>query len=109
MLGEELEASFKDSEQRLAELQETQQLLIQSSKLAAIGEIAAGVAHEINNPLNSVMGFTQLLMDQDLPPKALRDLELIYAEGQRAARIVETSSCSPGTARLKENPSTSGR
>ena len=66
-----------------------QQQLVQSGKLAAIGELAAGVAHEINNPLNSVMGFTQLLMEQDLPPQAMRDLEKIYAEGKRAARIVE--------------------
>ena len=70
-------------------LQVAQQQLVQSGKLAAIGELAAGVAHEINNPLNNVMGFAQLLMDQDLPQEALADLEKIYAEGQRAARIVQ--------------------
>ncbi|MCH7481851.1 MAG: GAF domain-containing protein [Chloroflexi bacterium] len=71
------------------QLQVAEQQLVQSGKLAAIGELAAGIAHEINNPLNNVMGFAQLLMDQDLPPQAQRDLEKIYAEGQRAATIVQ--------------------
>ena len=73
----------------LEQLQMAEQQLLQSGKLATIGELAAGIAHEINNPLNNVMGFAQLLMDQDLPPQAQRDLEKIYAEGQRAATIVQ--------------------
>ena len=87
----EEEGQRREQERALAheQLAVAQQRLVQSGKLAAIGELAAGVAHEINNPLNSVMGFTQLLMDQDLPPQAQADLEKIYAESQRAARIVQ--------------------
>ena len=87
----EEEGQRREQERALAheQLEVVQQRLVESGKLAAIGELAAGVAHEINNPLNSVMGFTQLLMDQDLPPQAQADLEKIYAESQRAARIVQ--------------------
>ena len=49
---------------KMVELQETQAQLIQAAKLAAIGEMAAQVAHEINNPLTSVLGFASLLVEQ---------------------------------------------
>jgi len=66
-----------------------QQLLI-ASKLASIGELAAGVAHEINNPLTAIMGFSQLLTEEEgLPYNIKADLEKIYNQSQRAARIVQ--------------------
>lgn len=45
--------------------EEMQRQLYQSSKLASIGELSAGVAHEINNPLNGIINFAQLLKDED--------------------------------------------
>jgi two-component system, NtrC family, sensor kinase len=54
-------------EDKTRELREAQDLLLRSRSLAAIGQLGAGVAHEINNPLAGVLGITQLLM-ADLPP-----------------------------------------
>jgi signal transduction histidine kinase len=66
-----------------------EQQLIQAGKLAAIGQLVAGVAHELNNPLASVVGYSQLLMGADCSEKIKRDLERINRQGVRAARIVE--------------------
>lgn len=64
--------------------------LIQSEKLAAVGQLAAGVAHEINNPLSAVIANAQLLK-RDLPPEnadALESAELIETAGLRASQVV---------------------
>ena len=63
--------------------------LIQSEKLAALGELVSGVAHELNNPLATVAGYAQLLQDdKSLPPSTRRQIEHIYEEASRASRIV---------------------
>ena len=49
----------------------------------------AGVAHEINNPLTSVLGFSQLLMAEDLPSQVRDDLQRVHSGAQRAAKIVQ--------------------
>ncbi len=63
--------------------------LIQSAKLSAIGQMISGVAHELNNPLTTVMGYTQLLLACDLDDDVKADLERIYADALRAQRIVQ--------------------
>jgi len=85
----EKERLYLDLETRLVELRETQSQLIQSAKLAAVGELAAGVAHELNNPLTSIMGFSNLLLWDAAPDDAMReDLETIVSEANRARTIV---------------------
>jgi PAS domain S-box-containing protein len=66
--------------------------VLMTSKLASIGELASGVAHELNNPLTGVMGYAQLLIDnknKNVPPEVKSDLNKIYQESQRAAKIVQ--------------------
>jgi PAS domain S-box-containing protein len=62
--------------------------LIHSERLAAVGQLVSGVAHELNNPLQAVVGFTELLMDGETRSEKIADLELVRAEANRAAKIV---------------------
>jgi PAS domain S-box-containing protein len=63
--------------------------LIMTDRLASIGELSSGIAHELNNPLTSVIGFSQLLMEGDVPENMKEDLGTVYSEAQRAAAIVK--------------------
>ena len=73
-----------------AEREEMQRQLYQSSKLASIGELSAGVAHEINNPLNGVINYAQLLKDEERPRSEFEQqmIDGIIEEGERIAQIV---------------------
>ena len=73
-----------------AEREEMQRQLYQSSKLASIGELSAGVAHEINNPLNGIINFAQLLKDEEAPRSEFEQqmIDGIIDEGERIAQIV---------------------
>jgi PAS domain S-box-containing protein len=73
-----------------ADREEMQRQLYQSSKLASIGELSAGVAHEINNPLNGIINFAQLLKDEERPRSEFEQqmIDGIIDEGQRIAQIV---------------------
>jgi len=76
----------KQAEERQKRLQEELNL---SSRLASIGELAAGVAHEINNPLTGILGFSQRLMKKSTDEETSRDLERIHNEARRAAKVVD--------------------
>ena len=66
-----------------------QERLLQSEKMVSVGQLVSGVAHELNNPLTGIMGFSQLLLARDLDDATHRDLETIYNEADRAAKIVQ--------------------
>ncbi len=76
----------KEAEEREKELQQELNL---ASRLAAVGELAAGVAHEMNNPLTGIMGFSERLLRKSGDDDAKKDLEIVHSEAQRLAKVVK--------------------
>jgi PAS domain S-box-containing protein len=84
-----------------AERAELRNRLVQSEKLAALGEFVAGIAHELNNPLQGVLGHLELMRATGVFPKELRrDMQRIYREADRAAKIVRNLLVFAGSRRL---------
>ncbi len=84
-----------------AERAELRNRLVQSEKLAALGQFVAGIAHELNNPLQGVLGHLELMRETGAFPKALRrDMQRIYREADRAAKIVRNLLVFAGSRRL---------
>ena len=79
------------SERKQAEQRERllQQELDLSARLASIGRLVSGVAHEINNPLTGIMGFSQRLLKKSTDEEVRIPLERIHNEAQRAAKVVQ--------------------
>lgn len=98
LMSDELALANARSLAALERLKSTQAQLLQAEKLSAIGQLVAGVAHELNNPLTSVIGYAQLLQDELLDARSTepmrpvaelaQDLQRIAEESERAARIV---------------------
>lgn len=89
MLEQDLRNTKQELQARIAAQAAAEQRLIQAAKLAAVGEMAAGVAHELNNPLTTIVGFAELIRD-DLPQGSTSrtDIDTVLREAMRARDVV---------------------
>ncbi|MEA1871851.1 MAG: PAS domain S-box protein, partial [Chloroflexota bacterium] len=78
---------FRGVGRDITERKQRDERLMMTDRLASIGELASGAAHELNNPLTSIIGFSQLLMEKEVPDDIREDLKLINSEAQRAAIV----------------------
>jgi len=85
----QLRQTQQELQTRIEAQLEAERRLIQAEKLAAVGEMAAGIAHELNNPLTTVTGFTELVLEEMPDGEVSRsDLELVLREARRARDVV---------------------
>jgi two-component system NtrC family sensor kinase len=85
MDGDRLLLIFSDVSQE----REDKEKLYLTDRLASLGQMAAGLAHELNNPLTAILTLSQLLLHHGLPGEGQEDMKCIYEEAQRATRIVK--------------------
>ncbi len=71
------------------DLRRTQEQLLQSEKMSAVGQLIAGVAHELNNPLTAILGYAQLLESEGLNDRAQDYVAKMFKQAQRTHRVVE--------------------
>jgi len=71
------------------DLRRTQEQLLQSEKMSAVGQLIAGVAHELNNPLTAILGYAQLLESEGLNERAQEYVGKMFKQAQRTHRVVQ--------------------
>jgi two-component system NtrC family sensor kinase len=71
------------------DLRRTQEQLLQSEKMSAVGQLIAGVAHELNNPLTAILGYAQLLEGETLSDRAQDYVAKMFKQAQRTHRVVQ--------------------
>ncbi|HXR33075.1 MAG TPA: histidine kinase dimerization/phospho-acceptor domain-containing protein [Verrucomicrobiae bacterium] len=89
LLNRELARLLLESRENLERLQSAQNQLVQKERLAGVGQLVTGVAHELNNPLTAVIGYSDLLLEQEADGMSRQKLERLGSEARRIKRIVD--------------------
>lgn len=81
---------LQESREAYETLRQMQEQLLQSEKMAAVGQLVSGVAHELNNPLTAILGYSELLKSEDrVSGRGAEYLEKLYKQAQRTHHIVQ--------------------
>jgi PAS domain S-box-containing protein len=81
---------YEETRQAYDNLRRTQEQLLHSEKMAAVGQLISGVAHELNNPLTAILGYSQLLTaSEEIGPQGIEYADKLYKQAQRTHRIVQ--------------------
>jgi PAS domain S-box-containing protein len=80
---------YHETKKAYEDLRRTQEQLLQSEKMSAVGQLISGVAHELNNPLTAILGYTQLLETEKLEPRIQDFVEKLHKQARRTQKIVQ--------------------
>jgi PAS domain S-box-containing protein len=80
---------YEETRRAYEDLSRTQEQLLQSEKMSAVGRLISGVAHEMNNPLTAISGYTQLLETEQLDAHVQEFIQKLHKQTERAQRIVQ--------------------
>jgi PAS domain S-box-containing protein len=80
---------YEETTKAYEDLRRTQEQLLQSEKMSAVGQLISGVAHELNNPLTAIVGYAQLLEQEPLSTRAIDFVQKLYKQTQRTRRVVQ--------------------
>jgi two-component system NtrC family sensor kinase len=80
---------YHETRKAYEDLRRTQEQLLQSEKMSAVGQLISGVAHELNNPLTAILGYTQLLETEELEPRVRDFIGKLHKQAQRTQKIVQ--------------------
>jgi two-component system NtrC family sensor kinase len=80
---------YEETARAYDNLRNTQEQLLQSEKMSAVGQLISGVAHELNNPLTAILGYVQLLETEPIGARALDYVNKLYRQTQRTHRVVQ--------------------
>jgi len=80
---------YEEARKAYDDLSRTQEQLLQSEKMSAVGQMISGVAHELNNPLTAILGYSQLLESEDIGTRVRSYLQKLQKQAQRMQKIVQ--------------------